>query len=79
MPIFNDAKHKPAIKAGYGTAKKARNTLRRLRHVTRSKARQVAQTMYFRAKYHKYRTEGMKDAMKIYKNFLKKSQQKGGF
>ena len=71
MPIFNDAKHTPAIKAGYGTAKKARNTLRRLRHTTRSKAKQVARTMYYRAKYHKYQTPDMKAAMKIYGDFLK--------
>jgi hypothetical protein len=80
MAVFNDAKHTPTIKAGYGTAKKARNTLRRLRHVTRSKAKQVARSMYYRAKNHKYQTPGMKAAMKIYRDFLEdfleKSPQK---
>jgi hypothetical protein len=71
MGVFNNPNHTPQIKAGYGTAKKARNTLRRLRHVTRKKARQVARSMYYRAKFHKYQTPNMKAAMKVYGNFLK--------
>jgi len=74
MAVFNDPKHPPPFKAGYGTAKKARNTLKRLRRATRKKARQVARTMYYRAKYHKYQTPDMKEAMKIYGNFLKPSK-----
>jgi len=70
MGVFNDAKNPPAIKAGYGTRKKAKNTIRRLRTVRRSKARQVAQTMYYRAKYHKYQTPGMRNAMKVYGSYL---------
>jgi hypothetical protein len=27
--------------------------------------------MYYRAKYHKFQTPGMKDAMKIYRDYLK--------
>ena len=71
MAVFNDPIHPPKFKAGYGTAKKARNTLRRLRRATRKKAQQVARTMYYRAKYHKFQTPGMKDAMKIYGDYLK--------
>lgn len=70
MAVFNDPTHPPKFKAGYGTAKKARNTLRRLRRATRKKAQQVARTMYYRAKYHKFQTPGMKDAMKIYRDYL---------
>lgn len=70
MSIFNNAVKTPVVKAAYGTRKKAKNTIRRLRSVSRSKARQVAQTMYYRAKYHKYQTSGMRNAMKVYKNYL---------
>jgi hypothetical protein len=73
MGVFNDAKKPPKFKAAYGTAKKARNTLKRLRRATRTKAQQVARTMYYRAKYHKHQTPGMKDAMKIYGDYLKKN------
>jgi hypothetical protein len=56
MAVFNNPTHPPKFRAGYGTAKKAR---------------QVAGTMYYRAKYHKYQTPGMKEAMKIYGDYLK--------
>jgi hypothetical protein len=72
MAVFNDSVKTPSVKAGYGTRKKARNTLRRLRTVSRTKARQVARTMYYRAKYHKYQTPGMRNAMKLYRDFLEK-------
>ena len=71
MAVFNDPKHPPKFKAAYGTAKKARATLKRLRRATRKKARQVARTMYYRAKYHKYHPPGMKNAMKVYGDYLK--------
>ena len=69
MGVFNNS-DTPEIRAGYGTAKKARNTLKRLKRTTQSKARQVARTMYYRAKYHKYQTQGMKEAMQVYKKYL---------
>ena len=70
MGVFNNAAKPPAVKAGYGTRKKAKDTIRRLRSVSRSKARQVARTMYYRAKYHKYQTPGMHNAMLVYKGYL---------
>lgn len=70
MGVFNNSVKPPAIKAGYGTAKKARNTLRRLRHASRKKSHQIARTMYYRAKFHKYQTQGMKQAMKVYGKYL---------
>jgi hypothetical protein len=69
--IFNNPIKPSKIKAGYGTAKKARNTIRRLRKETRKQQRQTARTMFFRAKYHKYQTAGMRNAMKVYSDFLK--------
>ena len=72
--VFNNPKHTPKIKAGYGTAKKARNTIRRLRKETRKQQQQTARTMFYRAKYHKYQTSGMRDAMKVYGDFLKTSK-----
>ena len=71
MAIFNNPTRQPKIKAAYGTAKKARNTIRRLRKETRKQQRQTARSMFFRAKYHKYQTAGMRNAMKVYGDFLK--------
>jgi hypothetical protein len=55
---------------GYGSAIKARFSLKKIRGKPRAYQHQVASTMYYRAKYHKYQTPGMRDAMKVYGKFL---------
>ena len=72
MALFNDAVpgRRHTVKAGYGTAKKARQTIRALRGKPPGVQKRVAQTMYFRAKYHANQTPGMREAMKIYGEFL---------
>jgi hypothetical protein len=88
MGVFNDnlTGKKPRLKLQYGTANGARRSValfkkkcpKNLQYQT-----QVAHTMYYRAKYHKHQTKGMRNAMKIYRRFLqtlkrtfKKSPQK---
>lgn len=69
--LFNDNPKGPSkVKAQYGTAERARQTLKRLRGKPKAYQRQVATTMFYRAKHHKYQTKGMKEAMKIYGTFL---------
>jgi len=68
----NNPKGRSKIKAQYGTAERARQTLKRLKGKPSAYQRQVATTMYYRAKHHKYQTKGMKNAMKIYRSFLQK-------
>jgi hypothetical protein len=72
--LFNDnpsGRHSK-VKAGYGSAEKARRTLKQLRGKPAAYQRQVATTMFYRAKYHKYRTKDMEAAMNVYGKFLKK-------
>jgi len=75
--LFDDskdaAKH-PMIH--YGTAKGACNSIKRIRGKPR--ARQLATRMYYRAKYHKYQTKGMRNAMKVWGRYLKTFKQRGG-
>ena len=69
--LFNDNPKGPSkVKAQYGTAKRAKQTLKRLRGKPKDYQRQVATTMYYRAKHHKFQTKGMRNAMKIYGHFL---------
>lgn len=69
--LFNDnPKGKSKVKAQYGTKERAQQTLKRLRGKPTPYQRQVATTMYYRAKHHKYQTNGMKKAMTVYKHFL---------
>jgi hypothetical protein len=71
MPVFNDARHRPRIRLQYGTAKGARNTIRRLKTQPIGYQKQAARSMMYRAVYHKHQTKGMKDAASIYRGFLK--------
>jgi hypothetical protein len=69
--LFNDPPSRTkTFKAGYGTSEKARKTIRRLKRKPCAYRRRVAGTMYARAKYHAHPTEGMKQSMKIYKQYL---------
>jgi hypothetical protein len=70
--LFNDNPKGPSkVKAQYGTAERAKQTLKRLRGKPKAYQRQVVTTMYYRAKHHKYQTKGMKEAMKVYGHFLR--------
>jgi hypothetical protein len=60
---------------GYGDAKRARRSVRRLRHMPYAYQIQAAQTMYYRAKHHAHQTTGMREAMRIYQRFLRTTQK----
>lgn len=70
--LFNNTRKKKKSHLHYGSAKKARQTIKYLK--TRPRGEQVkgAQSMFFRAKYHAQQTKDMREAMKVYKNFLNK-------
>jgi hypothetical protein len=69
--LFNSTRKKSYLH--YGTAAKARQTLRYLKKRPLGEQRRAAQSMYYRAKYHAQQTNGMREAMKVYSNFLKKT------
>ena len=69
--LFSNGKRKPKTKTGYGDEKRAKETLKNIKKFDKSYQKQVVNTMYNRAKYHANQTSGMRDAMKIFKNWLK--------
>lgn len=70
--LYNDnPKGRSKVKAQYGTAERAQQTLKRLKGKPKAYQRQVATTMFYRAKHHKYRTKNMEGAMKVYNKYLK--------
>lgn len=71
MGLYDDAKKKSTVKLYYGDPKKARETIRRLKKLNYGKQYRAASSMYRRAKYHAHQTQGMRESMKLYKNFLK--------
>lgn len=72
--LFNSTRKKSHLH--YGTAAKARQTLRYLKKKPIGEQRRSAQSMYHRAKYHAKQTEGMRAAMKIYSKFLKRTAKR---
>jgi len=70
--LFNNSRKSKRGHLHYGTAKKARQTLKYLRTRPRGEQVQGAQSMFFRAKYHANQTEDMREAMKVYGDFLKR-------
>lgn len=62
------------MRLGYGTANRARRSIRLLKKQPLLYQTQAAHTLYARVKYHKHQTEGMKEAMRLYGAFLKTLQ-----
>ena len=70
--LYNNGTKKPKTITGYATKQKALQTLKNIKNFGKTYQKQIVNTMYNRAKYHKYQTEGMRDAMKVYKKWLLK-------
>jgi hypothetical protein len=70
--LFNDnPRGRPRTRGiGYGTAERAKRSIQLLKGKDRAYQHQVATTMYYRAKHHKYQTAGMKEAMKVWRKYL---------
>ena len=70
--LYEDKHPKTSLKGlGYGNKEKALGTLELIKNFDITYQKQVVLTMYNRAKYHKYQTEDMLKAMKVYKKWLK--------
>lgn len=69
--LYASGKKAPKTKTGYGDANKAKMTIKNIKKFNRTYQIQVVNTLYNRAKYHKYQTKDMREAMKIFKSFLK--------
>jgi hypothetical protein len=67
---------KPRTKTGFANATTARKTLKNISRMNKTYQKQVVITMYNRAKYHPHRTKSMKDAMRVYSQWMKKHQTK---
>ena len=72
--LFNDnPRGRPRLAGlGYGTRKRATNSVRRLKQMPRAYQFQAATTMYYRAKYHARQTPQMREAMRVYGAFLRR-------
>lgn len=58
---------------GFKDKEKAIETLKIIKNRDLTYQKQVVNTMYNRAKYHPYQTKDMREAMKVFKEWLKKN------
>jgi hypothetical protein len=73
----NNPKGSPRTKGtGYGSAEKARKTIKLLKGKSLAYKKQVATTLFYRAKFHKYQTQGMRNAKKIFSKYLQTLKKK---
>ena len=68
--LFNNTRKKKPSHLHYGTAAKARQSIRYLKTRSIAEQKRGAQAMYYRAKYHAQQTKNMREAMKVYSKFL---------
>ena len=70
--LYEDKHPNKSLKGtGYANKEKALYTINLIQKYDLNYQKQIIITMYNRAKYHRYQTQGMLDAMKIYKKWLK--------
>ena len=74
--LYSSGKNKPKTKTGYSSSKIAKQTIKNISNRSKIYQKQVVNTMFNRAKYHKYQTSDMREAMKIYKNWLQQYSSK---
>lgn len=59
---------------GFKNKEKALETIKIIKHLDKIKQKQIITTMYYRAEYHPYKTKDMKEAQKVFKQWLIKNQ-----
>lgn len=71
--LYEDNHPKTSTKGtGFKNKQKALDTLNIIKNRDMTYQKQVVNTMYNRAKYHPHQTPDMKDAMKVYDEWIKK-------
>ncbi len=72
--LYEDKHPETSMKGlGYKDEQTAKKTLKLINKKPLIYQKQVVNTMYNRAKYHKYRTKDMLEAMKVFKSWLDKN------
>ena len=75
--LYEDKHPETSLKGtGYANKEKALQTLELIKDYDLIYQKQVVLTMYNRAKFHRYQTKNMLEAMKIYKKWLKANNVK---
>ena len=74
--LYNDDHPKTSTKGtGFKDKQKALDTLKIIKNRDLTYKKLIVVTMFNRAKYHPHQTKEMRDAMKVFRNWLKKYKE----
>lgn len=71
MELYTDANPDDTIKVGFKDKQAALDSIDKIKKKTKPHQVKVIITLYYRAKFHPHQTKEMRDAMKIFKKWLK--------
>ena len=69
--LFNNKVGSAPLVGQYGTAEKAHASIKRIAGKNATRRKRIAMSMYYRAKFNKNQTQGMRNAMKVWKDYIK--------
>jgi hypothetical protein len=71
LRLYNTPRGAPITRGiKYATARNARESIKKMAGKDPAYRKRVAMRMYYRAKFHKYQTPGMREAMRIWKDYI---------
>jgi hypothetical protein len=73
MELYTDANPDDTIKVGFKDKQAAIDSIEKIKKKTKPYQIKVIITLYYRAKFHPYQTKKMKDAMKVFRKWLKEN------
>ena len=75
--LYNPNKNpKKSVKnTGFKDKEKALETLKIIKDLDKTHQMQIVVTMYYRAEYHPHKTKSMKEAQKIFKQWIEKHKK----
>jgi hypothetical protein len=71
MELYTDANPDNTIKVGFKNKLSALESIEKINKKTKPYQIKVIITLYYRAKFHPYQTKNMRDAMNVFKKWLK--------
>ena len=71
MELYTDANPDETIKVGFKDKQAALESINKIKKKTKPYQVKVIITLYYRAKFHPHQTKEMREAMKIFRKWLK--------
>lgn len=73
MELYTDANPDDTIRVGFKNKQSALDSIEKIKKKTKPYQIKVIITLYYRAKYHPHQTKAMREAMTIFRKWLKEN------